>query len=303
MCFRIYCLFIFYTILFLFYPGDSLYIKIFSSNRDIFAKEEKKIRFRSHAIPYVINRHLNPELSAEGVYIVDLDSFTPIFEKNSRVKFFPASTTKIITALTAFDYYKLDDILSVKRATDEGQIIDLIKGEKMNFENLLYGLLVGSGNDAAYTLADNYPGGVEKFIEEMNIKTKSLKMNDSLFKNPTGLDEKDQLVTAFDLALAGRKLLENKTLARIVSIRNITISDVDFQYFHRLQNINKLIGEILGVGGVKTGYTEEAGENLISFYKKNSRQFLIVILKSDDRFLDTKNTIDWIDSNVGFFNL
>ena len=134
----------------------------------------------------------------------------------------------------------------------------------------------------------------------MNQKAKELKMDDSLFINPAGLDSLDQYTTAYDLALAGRALLQNRELARIVSIKNITISDVDYKYFHPLFNVNRLLGEIPGVGGLKTGKTELAGENLVTFYKKNGKKYLIILLKSQDRFEDTKNIVKWIDENVEY---
>lgn len=301
--FRHFLLLIFFTILFLFYPGDSYYIKLFSYNRSLFASEERNTLQKINPIPYIINANLYPETTAEGVYIVDVNSFTPIFQKNPNLKLLPASTTKIITALTAFDYYEIDQVLEVKNVINEGQVMGLIHGEKITFENLLYGLLVHSANDAAYVLADNYPGGEKKFIEQMNIKAKEIGMTNSQLKNPAGLDEFNQYTTAFDLSLAGRNLLKINELSKIVSIKSITVSDVDFKYFHALKNINKLLGEIEGIGGLKTGYTEDAGENLVTFYKKNGHNFIISILKSEDRFEDTKKIVDWIDSNIDYINI
>ena len=97
--------------------------------------------------------------------------------------------------------------------------------------------------------------------------------------------------------------MKNQYLAKIVSTKEITISDVDFQVFHRLSNVNKLLGEIQGIGGLKTGYTENAGENLVSFYKHNGHQFIIVIIKSLNRFIDTKNVVLWIDQNIDYLTL
>ncbi|HLL60376.1 MAG TPA: hypothetical protein VK338_01545, partial [Candidatus Nitrosocosmicus sp.] len=158
------------------------------------------------------------------------------------------------------------------------------------------------GNDAAYVIADKYPGGYDVFIQQMNKRAEELHMKNSSFINPAGLDAGGQYSSPYDLALAGRELLKNKELSKIVSTKSITVSDVDFTYFHPLTNVNKLLGEIPGVGGLKTGYTEDAGQNLISFYKKNNHQFLIVILKSDDRFIDTRAIINWIDTNIKFLS-
>lgn len=128
-------------------------------------------------------------------------------------------------------------------------------------------------------------------------------MKNSNFKNPAGFDAFGQHTTPYDLALAGRALLHNKTLAKMVSTKSITISDVDFKYFHPLHNVNRLLGEVQGVGGLKTGFTIDAGENLMTFYKNNGHQFLIVVLNSEDRFADTTQIVDWINANVGYLKI
>lgn len=292
--------FAFFTLLFLFYPGDSYYFHIFAYNRELINKTAPPIKINVNPIPY-LKLPYYPEVTAESVYLVDLPSFTPIFSRNENLKLFPASTTKIVTALVAYDVYKPDQIITVKRTIVDGQVMGLVVGEKITVENILYGTLVHSGNDAAFVLADNY--GYDKFVDLMNKKAQSLGMKNSYFSNPNGLDSGTQHSTAFDLSLAARELLKNPYLSKIVSTKEITISDVDFKYFHQLTNVNKLLGEIQGLGGLKTGYTENAGENLVSFYKKNGHQFVIVILKSLDRFNDTKNIISWIEANVGYVNV
>ena len=301
MKFRFYFFFSFFSLLFLFYPGDSDLFRIFAFNRDLFAKKEV-VENTDISIPLLINSSYQPTLSAEGVYIVDKNSFTPIFEKNSNKKLYPASTTKIITALVAYDIYDLNKAVTINKIPEEGQMMGLVPGERISVEYLLYGTLIHSGNDAAYALANEY--GHDKFIELMNKKAQELQMKDTHFENPVGYDSAPQYTTSFDLALAARELLENKYLSKIVSIKEITISDLDFKYFHSLSNINKLLGEISGIGGVKTGYTEEAGENLVSFYKHgNNKEYIIVIMKSEDRFQDTINSVDWINSNIKYVTL
>ena len=292
-------LFIFFTLLFLFYPGDSYYFHIFAYNREIIDKTDPVFKINIHPVPY-LKLPYYPEVTAESIYLVDLPSFTPIYSRNENLKLFPASTTKIQTALVAYDVYKPNQIITVKKTIDDGQVMGLLIGEKITVENILYGTLVHSGNDAAFVLADNY--GYDKFIDLMNTKAQFLGMKNSHFSNPNGLDSGTQLSTAYDLSLAARELLKNPYLSKIVSTKEITISDVDFKYFHQLTNVNKLLGEIQGLGGLKTGYTENAGENLVSFYKKNGHQFIIVILKSLDRFNDTRNIIKWIEENVDYIN-
>lgn len=292
--------FTFFTLLFLFYPGDSYYFHIFAYNRSLFAEKKSSELPKVNPVPYLKNQYY-PEVSAEGIYIVDLPSFTPVFQRKEHEKFLPASTNKIITALVASDLYKPDKVITVKRVLTEGQTMGLVQNERITVENLLYGTLVHSGNDAAYALADEY--GFEQFVVLMNKKAKGLNMNNTHFANPAGLDDYSQYVSPFDLALAARELLKNPYLSKIVSTKEIVISDIDFQVFHKLVNVNKLLGEIQGIGGLKTGYTENAGENLVSFYKRNGHQFIIVILKSQDRFTDTKNIVQWIQQNVDYINI
>lgn len=297
---KFYLLFTFFTLLFLFYPGDSYYFHLFAYNREAINKTTPALKLKINPIPYLKFPYY-PEVTAEGIYLVDLPSFTPVFSRNENLKLFPASTTKILTALVAYDVYKPDQVITVKKTITDGQLMRLVVGEKITVENILYGMLVYSGNDAAYVLADNY--GYDKFVNLMNKKAELLGMKNSFFSNPNGLDSGTQHTTAFDLSLAARELLNNPYLSKIVSTKEITISDVDFKYFHQLTNVNKLLGEIQGLGGLKTGYTENAGENLVSFYKKNGHQFVIVILKSQDRFNDTRNIISWIETNVGYINV
>jgi D-alanyl-D-alanine carboxypeptidase (penicillin-binding protein 5/6) len=292
--------FLFYTFFFLFYPGDSYQLHLFTYYRYLFNQNKKIDKFDLKPIPYLKSNYYQPIISAQGVYVVDLDNFTPIWEINADKKFIPASTAKIITALVAYDIYKPEQIIEINKIQTEGQVMGLTTGEKITVENLLYGLLVHSANDAAYVLANNY--GYEKFISLMNKKAKKIGMKNTFFIDPSGLND-NQYTSPYDLSLAARELLKNNYLAKIVSTKEIIISDVEFKYFHRLTNVNQLLGEIKGLGGLKTGYTENAGENLVSFYKKNNHRYIIVVLKSENRFQDTKNIIDWLNSNVDYIQI
>ncbi len=300
MKFRFYFFFAFFTFLFLFYPGDSLYYSIFAHNRDFFTPiENNEKNIVLNPIP-VLKVASSPALTAQGVYVVDLTSFTPILKKNEHAKLYPASTTKVITALVTLDVYKPNDILTIKEATSDGTLMGLVQNERITVENLLYGILVPSGNDAAYALAHNH--GYDDFIDRMNKKAAELGMKDTYFVNPAGLHSSEQVTSPYDLALAGRALLQNPYLRKIVGTKEIVISDVDYKTFHKLTNVNKLLGEIQGLGGLKTGFTEEAGENLISYYKYDDHEFLIVIQKSENRFEDTTTVVNWIRSNIEYIN-
>ncbi len=300
MRFHQYFLFTTITLLLLFNPGMSDIHQIFAYYPELFRPQlPPPIQLLPlKPIPYVETNATAPEVSAEGVYILDLPTATPIYEKNFHTRLYPASTTKVITALVAYDIYKPSDIITIQQPVSEGQVMGLVQGEQISVEKLLYGALIHSGNDAALALAQNY--GTDKFVELMNQKAQSLGMRDTHFVNPSGLDDLNQYTTPFDLSIAARTLLNNPYLSKIVSIKEITISDENFEIFHKLTNVNKLLGEVQGIGGLKTGYTEVAGENLVSFYKKNGHSLVIVILKSKNRFEDTKSIIRWTNQNVTY---
>lgn len=290
------------SLLLLFYPGNWWMTRVFS-NRGFWNKPILSPSFAKHPIPALASNAPYPIISAEGVFIADLNSFTPLIEQNSTSPFYPASTTKILTALVAVDLYKPNDIITITHAISkeekpDWQLMGLIEGEKITVENLMYGILVHSANDAAINLAEAY--GSEQFIKKMNEKAQQIGMKSSTFTNPDGIDEPGQYTSPYDLALAARELLRNPYLGKFVSTKEIIISDVDYKYFHKLSNVNRLLGEVPGIGGLKTGYTELAGQNLVSFYKKNGNQYIIVVMKSVDRFADTITLTQWIDTYIEY---
>ncbi|MFZ1549041.1 MAG: serine hydrolase [Microgenomates group bacterium] len=298
MKFKTVCLFALFSLLFLFYPGDSTLFHTFSYHRSLFSDQNRAIAYANNPVP-IRNFDINPEITAESAYIVDRKSFSPVYEKNAHKHMFPASTAKMITALVAYDIYKADSTIKLNSVLEDGQVMGLVQGEEISIENLLYGTLVHSGNDAAYALAQ--PIGLTAFVAKMNEKAQALHMYDTHFENPAGLHNPAQHSSAFDLALAGRTLLNNPYLSKIVSTKEIEISDTQYRIFHKLVNVNKLLGEIPGVGGLKTGYTIESGENLVSLYRTpDGHEFIIVVLNSLDRFEDTKTIVNWINSNVSF---
>ncbi len=237
------------------------------------------------------------EITATGVVIYDVDSGVYLFRRNENQILAPASTTKILTALVALDAYNLDDVVTVKTLVNEGQDMGLVAGERISVENLLFGVLIQSGNDAAYTLAENYPGGVEEFVDAMNDKARSLHLESSAFTNPVGYDDPGHKMSPIDLVRLASFALTNKVIAKMVAIPQITVSDVTHTYFHPLTNVNQLLGKIPGVGGIKTGWTEEAGENLVTLVERGGHRIIIVVLKSLDRFRDTALLITWVFDN------
>jgi len=210
-----------------------------------------------------------------------------------------------MTALVSLDYYKLSDVLTVGKLEVNGETIKLVEGEKMTVENLLYGLLVASGNDAALVLAQNYPGGQINFVQAMNQKAQDLNLTHTYFANPTGLDSNKEgkiltdfsYTTALDLARLAAFALKNENFLRFVSTTNITISDIQGKIFHKLDNVNELLGKFSGVKGVKTGWTEEAGECLVGYTERDNHGLITVIMGSQDRFGETTKLVNWVFGN------
>ena len=248
-------------------------------------------------LPALTDTSTFPVLSGEAALSVDLDSGVALYEKNPDSSLLPASTTKIVTALVAMDYYPLDAVLKVGRVTITGQKMGLKAGEEMSVNDLLYGLLVYSANDAAEVLAENYPGGRDGFIFAMNAKAEGLSLTNTFFRNPTGLDGADQVTTARDLIRVSTVAMRNPKFGEIVGTKEKTVASVDGAVKHKLANINELVGVVPGVLGVKTGWTESARENLVTYIERDGHKVMIALLGSQDRFGETKELIDWIFAN------
>ncbi|MBI3559119.1 D-alanyl-D-alanine carboxypeptidase [Candidatus Gottesmanbacteria bacterium] len=240
-----------------------------------------------------------PEISAVSAVVLDLESGTWLYEKNPNEKLRPASITKLMTALVSLDYYKTDQVLIVKRlppAKGESEM-KLAVGDKVSVQNLLYGLLVPSGNDAAYTLADNYPGGIENFIYSMNKKAKELRMKNTHFDNPSGLDTDNHYSSARDVALLTAAALKNPLISKIVATYGITLTDATGKKFYPVKNVNQFLGYLYGADGVKTGFTELAGECLAASVSRDGHRVISVVLKSNDRFSDSAMLLEWAYRN------
>lgn len=245
-----------------------------------------------------ISRDLPPPiLSARAILIRDVKSDTTLYHKDSNVRLPIASTTKVMTAMVASEYFKLDSVLEVgDSAGIDGASVGLMKGEKITFNSLLLGMLLNSGNDAAFTIAENYPGGLGNFVLAMNQKVARMKLPNTHFDNPAGFDSPTHFSSANDLARITQEAIKDQTLAKIFSTKETEVLSFDSKYRHKLSNLNILLSEVHGVLGVKTGYTREAKENLITLVNRGS-EVIVVVLGSDDRFSDSKALIEWTYNN------
>lgn len=265
-----------------------------SINEEMIKEEETSSQKVFSPLPVLLGSESFPIISAQAALAVDLASGVTLYEKEPDKQLLPASTTKIVTALVAMEYYPPDSVLEVKDPGIDGQKMGLIRGEKMKASDLLYGLLVFSANDAAETLAQNFPGGRDLFVAAMNLKAKELHLEETHFQNPTGLDGTSHVTTARDLIRVATVAMENPEFARIVGTREKIVKSENGKIVHRLTNINELLGVVDGVLGVKTGWTENARENLVTYLERDGKKIMIVLLGSQDRFGETKELIDWI---------
>lgn len=236
--------------------------------------------------------------SAKALMVYDATAKVPLLSKNQNLRFSPASTAKIMTALIALEHYKLDTVLNAKSFSENPDIskMGLFLGEKMSVLNLLYGMLLPSGSDAAEVLARNYPGGTSAFVARMNEKAHELALTNTYFADSSGYSD-NNYTTASDLARLGAYALKNKTFREIVKTKKITVYNADRTISHALTNLNELL-EIPNVTGIKTGFTNEAEGVLTTSFVHNGKTYIIVVLGSKDRFADTRLLIEGIINDL-----
>ena len=222
------------------------------------------------------------QLSAAAAILMDADSGEILFEKDAGRCMRIASTTKIMTALVALERARLTDTVTVtKDHMVEGSSMYLKPGETVTVEELLYGLMLCSGNDAALALADCC-GGLDAFVQAMNEKAAALGMKDTSFANPNGLDDENHYSTAQDMAVLAAYAAEDPTFRRICSTKTATVGG------RSMTNHNKLLRQIEGCIGMKTGYTKAAGRTLVSCAERQGRRLVAVTLCDGNDWVDHK---------------
>lgn len=234
-------------------------------------------------------------ITAQGAIIVDRDSQQVLFDKNMNVRRSPASIMKLVTAMVALDLAKPEQTISVSRdaANMEPNRMGLDAGEQLTVQELMYGMLLDSGNDAAKALADGLPGGPQAFIQKMNDKAASLGLRNSHFVDAAGLDD-DNYTTPYDMAvLADAALTGYPTIRTVVSTKQITIPSTATHKTFQPTNLNDLLWDYPGTYGAKVGYTDAADYTIVLAAQKNGRNVLTVLMGSDHHFTEGKILLDW----------
>ena len=235
-------------------------------------------------------------VSAKAAILMHADSGRVLYEKNADEHMLIASTTKIMTAIVVLEHCELDDLVEVdsRSAGIEGSSMYLKAGESYTVEDLLYGLLLVSGNDAASALALHVADSMEEFAELMNAKAAELGMTESSFKNAHGLDEEGHYSTARDMAKLAAYCMGNKDFARIAGTVSHTVGE------QTLVNHNRLLREYDGCLGLKTGYTMAAGRTLVTCAERDGARYVCVTLNDPDDWDDHKALYDWAFDNYSF---
>lgn len=247
-----------------------------------------------------------PKTNSRRYIVYDRISKSMIIGKNEDVKSAMASTTKIMTTIVILEKADLNEkvTVSAKAGGTGGSRLGLKRGDKTSVRDLLYGLMLRSGNDAAVALAEHVGGSVKGFAELMNEKAIELGLTNTHFVTPHGLDDANHYTTALELAKLTDYAMDNETFAKIVGTKSTTIY-INNQP-RQINNTNELLGVLNGVVGVKTGFTNNAGRCLVTETKRNNMDIITIVLGADtkkDRTKDSVNLIEYTFSKYKMYNL
>ncbi len=249
----------------------------------------------------------SPEVVGETALVIDGKNGQVLFEKNPHQKVYPASTTKILTAIIALENGRLDDKVTIHKdaCNIEGSAVGLQEGEIISLEDLLYSLMLNSGNDSAVAIAHHVGGTVEGFVRMMNDKAAELGALNTHFNNPNGLPDAEHYSTAYDMALISRYAMQNPDFRKIV-LTKTKIIERDYPGAQTyLENRNRLLWQYDGAIGIKTGYTLEARQCLISAVARQDRELIAVVMKSEGNNIwnDSKKLFDYCFNEFELVNL
>ena len=236
-----------------------------------------------------------PTINSRAYVVIDRNSNTILIGKNENQKKKMASTTKIMTALVVIEHCNLSDTVEIskKAANTGGSKLGLKTGDNITVYDLLYGLMMRSGNDAAVALAEHVAGSITDFSNLMNEKAKNLGLSNTHFVTPHGLDEDEHYTTAYELAILSNYAMNNEIFSKIVGTKNYTITING--YPKTLTNTNELLGLLNGVYGIKTGFTNGANRCLVTCCKRGDMDIICVVLGADTKKYRTTDSIKLIE--------
>jgi len=244
-------------------------------------------------------------LTAKSAIVIEAATGKVLYEKDANSKRYPASTTKMMTLIVALEYGKLEDtvIVSKNAVETEGSSLGLDEGEKIKLSDLLYGMMLVSGNDATVAVAEHIAGSVDKFAQLMTKKAIEIGAQNTSFVNSSGLPDPDHYTTASDLAKIAAYGYKNPMFATIVNTKEKLIPWGARAYMRDLNNENRMLSLYDGSNGVKTGYTDIAGRCLVSAAKRDGVQLIAVVLDSEYMWNDSIDLLDYGFRNIQSLNL
>lgn len=248
---------------------------------------------------FLPHKALAIDVSAKYACVIDALSGKVLFEKNAYKSHSMASTTKIMTAHVALKNSSPTDIVTVSKNASgvEGSSIYLKQGEKIKMEDLLYGLMLASGNDAAVAIAEHISGSVDAFADLMNEEAKRIGVKNTGFKNPNGLDAEGHFTTAYDLAQITREAMKNPLFCEIVKTKSRELKNSDVGYSRYVTNHNKMLKLYPGCTGVKTGFTKKTGRCLVTSCTRDNMSIIAVTLSAPDDWNDHTKMLDFAFNN------
>jgi D-alanyl-D-alanine carboxypeptidase (penicillin-binding protein 5/6) len=235
------------------------------------------------------------KVTAKSAILIEASTSRVLYEQNAFERMPMASTTKIMTAILAIENGNLNDVVKVGTNASgvEGSSIWLSAGEEIQLSDMLFGLMLASGNDAAVAIAEHVAGGVDKFVEMMNAKAKEIGAYNTHFNNPNGLPIDDHYTTAYDLAIISAYAMRNEFFRELVNTQYKTIPWEGHEWDRVVKNKNKILWQYKGGNGIKTGFTKDAGRCLSAAAKRDGLQLISVVLGAPDMFNDCMKLMDY----------
>lgn len=236
----------------------------------------------------------SPEISAQTAIMIEANSGEELYEKNPQEKAYPASITKIMTALLAIENGNPDKKVKVSdnAAGVEGSSIYLEPGEMITLRDLVYGLMLRSGNDAAIAIAEEIGGSVDNFVLMMNKRARELGAYNTHFVNPNGLHDPDHYTTAQDMALISMAAMKNPEFRKVAGAKS-WVTDRGEGKYNYFYNKNKVVYQYNGGNGIKIGYTKAAGRTLVASSERDGMELICVVMNAPDWFRDTYKLMDY----------
>lgn len=234
-------------------------------------------------------------LSAKSAVLMNVDTLEVVYSVSPYEKCGMASTTKIMTSLLALEFGSPATVVTASKeaVSVEGTSIGLLPGDKISIKNLVYGMLLESGNDAANVTAYAVSGGIDEFCKLMNKRAKQLGMKNTNFTNPSGLPDENHYSTAYDMALLASFAVNLPAFREICSLKNATVSFGTPEYKRNFTNHNKLLSLYDGCIGIKTGFTKSSGRCLVCAAEKNGVTLVAVTLNAPDDWEDHRKLFDY----------